>query len=167
MGIIWRMWRMVHKLHSLQQVYIDTRREAITDIDKRNMAVFSKKEWFVPKDNLYIQKPTRGVIMGSTENFRNQKREYDKTQETIDVCIKKGFIQELPTDKRMIALTEDGLEFMDFSFFLKYLFTELKVVGTVIATILSSFIAGITGIGVHEIWSAIIGIIDWFRKIRP
>jgi len=79
MILIWRMWRIVIKLYRLQQIYIDTRRNGITDIDKRNMAVFSKTEWYVPKDNLYIKNPDRSVIMGSAEYFRQQKREFDPT----------------------------------------------------------------------------------------
>ena len=81
--------------------------------------------------------------MGGKKDFNEAEREHDKTQETIDICIKESFIKtykdENNEDPRMIALTEKGLKFRDFSYFLTYLVKEVGLGWTAIIT----FLAGV------------------------
>lgn len=144
MILIWRMWRMVHKLYRLQKIYIDAERGGIANIDRRNSTIFDKRDFFIARDNLYIKKMDNSAFRGSAENFRKLEREFDKNEAVIENCIHKGFMKIIDNpSRRMIALTGKGLEFMDFFFFLKYQIQELGVVWKYLIFPLLTFLLGI------------------------
>jgi len=161
---IWQMWRMVHKLRKLQKIYMDRERRGIVNIDKRNISFMSKTMTWVPRDNLALKKINSSVILGSKEKFQEAPREFDKSQEIIDSCIDAKFIHTMNNPKdvndRMIALTGRGITFLSFSYFLKYMITELGVVWTFSVSVIASFMAG--GI-MNELWDIIRELINKIR----
>ncbi|HEY4510117.1 MAG TPA: hypothetical protein VJC15_03975 [Candidatus Paceibacterota bacterium] len=136
---IWRMWRMVRKLSDLQKTHIELQVRDST-IEERSRAIYTRTVLYVPRDNLSIKDMGKSVVVGTTENFVQSPRDFDKSQDTIESCVAKGFIKPQEGDTRMIALTAQGLEFRDPFYLLKYLISELGVVwaflGTIAGTVL-------------------------------
>lgn len=147
MTLIWKMWRLVVKLHKLQKIYAD---REIRDLEKTSFVLIGGRT-YVARDNLCIKKMTYAVIMGSEENFKKAKRDNpNDVQEIIETCIGKGFIKENKENKRLISLLPEGIKFRYFSYFLKYAIEEMNVIWKYIIIPLLTFALGIVAKIIYE-----------------
>ncbi len=147
---------MVCKLHLIQTHYFELEERDQKNLNDLNMTLFRRTEWFVQRHILSLKKYKKSMLLGTTNEFNDLARERFGSQDIIDNCIEAGFMKKGNSEKKLgkfVALTEKGIEFRYFSFFLKYLLEKLEIVLNLYWIIIAgvvSFIAGKWGSQILE-----------------
>jgi len=143
---IWRMWRMVHKLHRIQTDYFKLEERDQKNLEALNMTLFRSTELYVQRHILSLKTYHGSMIVGTREGFKNLPRERRSNQDVIDSCIEAEFMKkgnpQKEDSRKSVALTEEGLKFREFDYFLKYAIKEVGIVYSFIFSIIASLTTG-------------------------
>jgi len=153
---IWKMWRMVCKLYQIQADYFDLIVRDSKDKAVLNVTLFRRTQLYIPRHLLNLRSYHRSMLVGTMEEFLDLPRERFINQDILDACVKEGFMKRGNPSKGLgdrVAMTEAGLEFRYFSFFLQYL---LKKLDKLLSFILGGTLAIVFGI-----------VFDLFHYITP
>jgi len=166
MILIWRMWRII-KLFYRRQVlraynesfevghFLETghKRNLLIEQETREepLKVF-RTEFFFDVLKMYGSREEnnlRAIIRDKGKTLKAiEKRSL--SQDLINSCIENGFMGVDMSDKNLLYLTNKGVKFVNFSYFLKEVKQELGDTYAWLVAIIAAIASGITA---REIWS--------------